>query len=195
MVPLLALGIPSSPTIAVLMGAFIINGITPGPFLFQEQPELVWTVIAELLRRQRDAADPQPAAGRAVGQAAQDPVQLHVRGRADLLRDRRLRAEAEPVRRLGHAGLRRPGLPPAQARLPARAGHPGADPRTDDGEVAAHDARDLGRQLRHLPRPAAGARAAGHSGDRARLHCCCKPRRSHHSGKATSTDVRYSEDS
>jgi len=46
MVPLLALGIPSSPTIAVLMGAFIINGITPGPFLFQERPELVWTVIA-----------------------------------------------------------------------------------------------------------------------------------------------------
>jgi putative tricarboxylic transport membrane protein len=46
MVPLLALGIPSSPTIAVLMGAFIVNGITPGPFLFKEQPELVWTVIA-----------------------------------------------------------------------------------------------------------------------------------------------------
>ena len=46
MVPLLALGIPSSPTIAVLMGAFIINGITPGPFLFQEKPDLVWTVIA-----------------------------------------------------------------------------------------------------------------------------------------------------
>jgi putative tricarboxylic transport membrane protein len=46
MVPLLALGIPSSPTIAVLMGAFIINGITPGPFLFAEQPKLVWTVIA-----------------------------------------------------------------------------------------------------------------------------------------------------
>jgi putative tricarboxylic transport membrane protein len=46
MVPLLALGIPSSPTIAVLMGAFIINGLTPGPFLFQEKPELVWTIIA-----------------------------------------------------------------------------------------------------------------------------------------------------
>ena len=46
MVPLLALGVPSSPTIAVLMGAFIVNGLTPGPFLFQEKPELVWTVIA-----------------------------------------------------------------------------------------------------------------------------------------------------
>ncbi len=46
MVPLLALGIPSSPTIAVLMGAFIVNGLTPGPFLFQERPDLVWAVIA-----------------------------------------------------------------------------------------------------------------------------------------------------
>jgi putative tricarboxylic transport membrane protein len=46
MVPLLTLGIPSSPTIAVLMGAFIVNGLTPGPFLFQEKPELVWAVIA-----------------------------------------------------------------------------------------------------------------------------------------------------
>ena len=38
MIPLLTLGIPSSPTIAVLMGAFIINGLTPGPFLFKERP-------------------------------------------------------------------------------------------------------------------------------------------------------------
>ena len=45
-IPLLTLGIPSSPTIAVLMGAFIINGLTPGPFLFKERPDLVWTVIA-----------------------------------------------------------------------------------------------------------------------------------------------------
>jgi putative tricarboxylic transport membrane protein len=46
MVPLLVLGVPSSPTIAILMGAFIINGLTPGPFLFKERPDLVWAVIA-----------------------------------------------------------------------------------------------------------------------------------------------------
>ena len=46
MVPLLVLGVPSSPTIAIIMGAFIINGLTPGPFLFKEHPDLVWTVIA-----------------------------------------------------------------------------------------------------------------------------------------------------
>ena len=49
MIPFLSLGIPSSPTIAVLMGAFIINGLTPGPFLFKERPDLVWTVIASFL--------------------------------------------------------------------------------------------------------------------------------------------------
>jgi putative tricarboxylic transport membrane protein len=49
MIPLLTLGIPSSPTIAVLMGAFIINGLTPGPFLFKERPDLVWTVIASFM--------------------------------------------------------------------------------------------------------------------------------------------------
>ena len=46
MVPLLTLGIPSSPTIAVLMGAFIVNGLQPGPFLFHERPDLVWAIIA-----------------------------------------------------------------------------------------------------------------------------------------------------
>ena len=46
MIPLLVLGVPSSPTIAILMGAFIINGLTPGPFLFKERPDLVWAVIA-----------------------------------------------------------------------------------------------------------------------------------------------------
>ena len=45
MIPLLTLGIPSSPTIAVIMGAFIIHNLSPGPFLFQEKPELVWAVI------------------------------------------------------------------------------------------------------------------------------------------------------
>ncbi len=46
MIPLLSLGIPGSPAIAVLLGAFLMNGVTPGPFLFTEKPDLVWAVIA-----------------------------------------------------------------------------------------------------------------------------------------------------
>jgi len=48
MIPMFTLGIPSAPVMAVLMSAFIINGLQPGPQLFVENPELVWGVIASL---------------------------------------------------------------------------------------------------------------------------------------------------
>lgn len=41
MVPLLALGIPGSPSTAIILGAFIIHGIQPGPNLFSANPDLV----------------------------------------------------------------------------------------------------------------------------------------------------------
>ncbi|MDA0656046.1 MAG: tripartite tricarboxylate transporter permease [Proteobacteria bacterium] len=44
-VPLLTLGVPGSGTTAVLLGAFILYGIQPGPMLFEAQPELVWGLI------------------------------------------------------------------------------------------------------------------------------------------------------
>ena len=45
-VPTLTLGIPGGATTAVLLGAFMINGIQPGPLLFEEQPTLVWGLLA-----------------------------------------------------------------------------------------------------------------------------------------------------
>lgn len=48
LIPLFTLGIPSSPTIAVLFGAFIMHGLTPGPTLFQNNPDFVWAVIASM---------------------------------------------------------------------------------------------------------------------------------------------------
>jgi putative tricarboxylic transport membrane protein len=45
-VPTLTLGIPGGATTAVLLGAFLMNGIRPGPLLFDEQPELVWGLLA-----------------------------------------------------------------------------------------------------------------------------------------------------
>ena len=47
-VPLLALGIPSSSTTAVLLGALVLLGIQPGPRLFTEHPDVVWGLIASL---------------------------------------------------------------------------------------------------------------------------------------------------
>jgi len=48
-IPLLSLGIPTSPALAIMLGTLMINGLTPGPMLFQQQGLLVWTVIGSML--------------------------------------------------------------------------------------------------------------------------------------------------
>ncbi|WP_395541299.1 tripartite tricarboxylate transporter permease [Neotabrizicola sp. sgz301269] len=48
MVPLLALGIPTGTTTAILLGAFIIFGIQPGPLLFTRNPDVVWGLIGSM---------------------------------------------------------------------------------------------------------------------------------------------------
>jgi len=45
LVPLLSLGIPTGPTTALMVGAFTLAGIVPGPMLFTQHTDLVWTVI------------------------------------------------------------------------------------------------------------------------------------------------------
>ncbi len=45
LVPLLTLGVPGGGATAVMLGAFIMYGVQPGPLLFQTQPELVWGLI------------------------------------------------------------------------------------------------------------------------------------------------------
>lgn len=49
LVPMLALGIPGSGATAVIMGAFIIHGLQPGPLLFQHQAEAVSMIMYGLL--------------------------------------------------------------------------------------------------------------------------------------------------
>jgi putative tricarboxylic transport membrane protein len=48
MVPLLTLGIPGSATTAVMIGAFIIHGIRPGPMMIVQQAKLVYSIFAGL---------------------------------------------------------------------------------------------------------------------------------------------------
>ncbi|RMX08002.1 tripartite tricarboxylate transporter permease [Corticibacter populi] len=48
-IPMLTLGVPGSGTTAVMMGALTLYNITPGPVLFEQQPQLVWGLIASLL--------------------------------------------------------------------------------------------------------------------------------------------------
>ena len=48
LLPMLTLGIPGSPTAAVLLGGLLIWGLQPGPLLFVEQKEFVWGLIASM---------------------------------------------------------------------------------------------------------------------------------------------------
>ncbi len=48
LVPMLTLGLPTSATAAIMLSAFQSYGIQPGPLLFTQQADLVWTLIASL---------------------------------------------------------------------------------------------------------------------------------------------------
>ncbi|MGJ8623112.1 MAG: tripartite tricarboxylate transporter permease [Yoonia sp.] len=48
LLPMLTLGIPGSPTTALLLGGMVMWGLVPGPMLFIEQPDFVWGLITSL---------------------------------------------------------------------------------------------------------------------------------------------------
>src|SRR5213075_370746 len=48
MIPLLTLGFAPNVVMAVLLGAFLIHGVQPGPLLIKEHPEIFWGVIASM---------------------------------------------------------------------------------------------------------------------------------------------------
>jgi len=53
-IPALALGLPGDTVTAIVLGVFLMKGITPGPLLFEQQPELIWSlyitfIIANLI--------------------------------------------------------------------------------------------------------------------------------------------------
>ena len=49
MIPLLTLGIPGSGATAVMMGAFLLHGVQPGPMLFAKSPQSVYTIFVGML--------------------------------------------------------------------------------------------------------------------------------------------------
>jgi putative tricarboxylic transport membrane protein len=49
LVPLLSLGIPGSNSAAILLGGFLVHGLTPGPMLFERAPDVVWGLYGGLL--------------------------------------------------------------------------------------------------------------------------------------------------
>ena len=51
MVPTLALGIPGSTTTAIILAGLLVQGVRPGPHLFNEQPTLLYAVFSSMLAR------------------------------------------------------------------------------------------------------------------------------------------------
>ncbi len=47
-IPLLTLGIPPCVSLSILFGAFLIHGVTPGPLLIQNNPDLFWAVVSSM---------------------------------------------------------------------------------------------------------------------------------------------------
>jgi putative tricarboxylic transport membrane protein len=47
-IPLFVIGIPFGPVPAILLGALLIHGVTPGPLLISEKPQLFWAVVASM---------------------------------------------------------------------------------------------------------------------------------------------------
>ena len=95
-IPLLCLGIPANAVIGVIMGALLIQGITPGPRLIVEHPDLFWGVIASMFVGNLMLVVLNiPLVGLFVS-LLRVPHGHHVGADRRLLRDRRLQPEQQP---------------------------------------------------------------------------------------------------
>ena len=69
-IPLMTLGIPPNVVMALLLGAFVMHGLQPGPLLMTQRPGPVLGHRRQHVHRQRHAAGAQHAADRHVGAGA-----------------------------------------------------------------------------------------------------------------------------
>jgi putative tricarboxylic transport membrane protein len=49
MIPMLSLGFPGDPAIAIILGGLMIHGLQPGPLLFTEHPDIIYTIYVEII--------------------------------------------------------------------------------------------------------------------------------------------------
>ena len=92
LLPMLTLGIPGSPTAAVLLGGLLIWGLQPGPLLFVEQKDFVWGLIASMYLGNIAGPDHRADLRAAVRGDPAHPVQHHRADHPGDLRGRRLHA-------------------------------------------------------------------------------------------------------
>ena len=149
-IPLLTLGIPGNAAIAMIFAALLIQGVTPGPFLITEKPDVFWGVVASMyIGNVMLLILNLPLVG-IMGPAAAgslfDPGPHH---RAFLLRGGLQRPQLG-LRYLGDGDLRRDRLFVPKGRPRAGPPDPGLCPRPHPGEIDAPGALDVRRQPVHL---------------------------------------------
>ena len=96
---MLTLGIPGSPTAAVLLGGLLIWGLQPGPLLFVEKPDFVWGLIASMYLGNIAGLHHRADDRAVVGGDPADSVRDHRAGHRRHLRDRRVHRPQQDVRR------------------------------------------------------------------------------------------------
>ena len=97
-IPLLTLGIPPNPVMALMIGAMMIHGIQPGPQVMLKQPDLFWGLDRLDVDRQPDAGRHQPADDRHLGAAAGRALPHAVPGHHAVLLHRGLQSQQQRVR-------------------------------------------------------------------------------------------------
>ena len=193
MIPTLGLGIPGSASTAVLLGAFVVNGVIPGPQLFQENLQLVFIVIfgllfsnvltsaiGILLARLGDDARPDHSLCRAA-RSVRQPRQLRRRDRdGRFRRDRVLYAQiqrvTDPGRHRVRAGSdRRAKFPPQPPDLSGGVFDLPRAPRLD--RAHRRDSRGAFAPVRQI-RPPATKRRGIDSSQRTRRTTTTRSKRS-----------------
>ena len=116
-IPLLTLGIPANATMALMFGALLIQGVTPGPQLVEQDPGLFWGVRELHVHRQHPAVDHEPAARRGVREDPPGPGGDPGPGHGPDHAVGRLHHQQQHVRRHPGGGVRHRGLPHEEVRL------------------------------------------------------------------------------
>ena len=110
LLPMLTLGIPGSPTAAVLLGGLMIWGLQPGPMLFVEQKDFVWGLIASMYLGNIAGLIVVLTCVPLFAAILRVPFSIIAPGHSRHLRGRRLHGAQQHVRRVDDAGVRRDRL-------------------------------------------------------------------------------------
>ena len=150
LIPLLSLGIPPNVTMAVLFSAFIIHGITPGPLLITEHPDVFWGLIASMYLGNILLLLHESSADRAMGPITQSSIRHTFSLDPSVLRARIRFCRCFNDRHYFYAFLRCRRLPDEEIQISGSGSYSwlcsGADDRTLASSVTAY----LRRKLRHF---------------------------------------------